>query len=196
MKMRFIWCCALICMLALTPAAPASAGSQQLDFPVVQQVQSDWCWAADANAVLAYRGIASTQCGIENWVDSINYACGQHPFYWNDSANSPNYLAGTTGISGILWAFGRRDSTYYTQPLSYYGVVWAIDRANPVVLLWLWAGGGGHFVVVDGYDDNGYMLYFMNPWPGEGAALGSYQWMRYGTGDMGTHYWAESLITY
>jgi hypothetical protein len=183
-------------MFVSTASTTASAGSQQLRFPVVQQVHSDWCWAADSNAVLAYRGITASQCSIENWVDSIDYACAQAPFDWNDSANSPNYLAGTTGISGILWAFGRRDSIYYTEPIDYSSIVSAIQQNDPVVILWLWVGGGGHFVVIDGYDDNGNMLYFMNPWPGEGAEYGDYEWIRYGASDMGTHYWAESLITY
>lgn len=188
--------CALICALGSTLAPPACAAWQQLNLPIVEQAHSDWCWAADVNAVLTYRGVFSTQCGIDNWVDSIDYACRQSDFYWDDPANSPNYLSGTTGISGILWSFGRRDSTYYEQPLAYSSAVWAIRRGDPIVILWTWPEGGGHFVVVDGYDDNGFMFYFMNPWPGEGAGYGTYNWIRYGTGNMGTHTWAESLITY
>lgn len=179
-------------------AAPmlAAARAQHLDIAQVTQAHSEWCWAADANAVLRYRGVSSTQCGIENWVDSIGYACERAPFYWNDQANSPNTLAGTTGIAGILWYLGRRDSQYYGTPLSFRGVAAAIHAGNPVVILWTWYGGGGHFVVIDGYDDRQQALYFMNPWPGEGNGYGSYNWIRYGSGNMGTHTWAESLVVY
>lgn len=179
-------------------AAPmlAAARVQHLDIAQVTQAHSEWCWAADANAVLRYRGVSSTQCGIENWVDSIGYACERAPFYWNDQANSPNTLAGTTGIAGILWYLGRRDSQYYGTPLSFRGVAAAIHAGNPVVILWTWYGGGGHFVVIDGYDDRQQALYFMNPWPGEGNGYGSYNWIRYGSGNMGTHTWAESLVVY
>ncbi|HWX10788.1 MAG TPA: papain-like cysteine protease family protein [Trinickia sp.] len=183
-----------VIFLALPPAA--CAASQQLNVPVVEQEHSNWCWDADSTAVLAYRGIVATQCAIANWVDSVAYACGTYPFGWNDSANSPNYLGGTTGIAGILWSWGRRDSGYYQQPLSYKTVNSAIRHGDPVVVLWAWPGGGGHFIVVNGYDDGGPALYFMNPWPGEGAGYGGYGWLGYGSGDMGTHRWVESLITY
>lgn len=175
---------------------PASAGTQRLGVPLVQQQHSQWCWSADASALLAFRGMSYAQCRIANWVDSVDYACGPYPFYWNDAANEPNYLAGTTGISGILWSLGRRDSRYYSGPLSFAATRSAIAGLAPVVVLWSWRSGGGHFVVVDGYADDGSMLYFMNPWPGEGAGYGNYRWMRYGTGDMGTHVWSESLIVY
>ena len=179
-------------------AAPMLAGArvQHLNIAHVTQAHSEWCWAADANAVLRYRGVSSTQCGIENWVDSIGYACERAPFYWNDQANSPNTLAGTTGIAGILWYLGRRDSRYYGTPLSFRGVSASIRAGNPVVILWTWYGGGGHFVVIDGYDDQQQALYFMNPWPGEGNGYGNYNWIRYGSGNMGTHTWAESLVVY
>ncbi|SDG49423.1 C39 family peptidase [Paraburkholderia phenazinium] len=174
----------------------ACAASQQLNVPIVTQDHSEWCWAADANAVLTYRGVSTTQCSIVNWVSGIDYACGNSDFDWDDSsANAPNYMTGTTGISGILWSLGRRDSTYYDEPAAYQTVTSAIDQGNPVVILWQWPNGGGHFLVLDGYDDDGQMIYFMNPWPGEGAGYGDYDWMSNGTGNMGTHSWAESLIT-
>lgn len=187
----------LVAGIAL-PTLPriACATGARLDVPLVQQVHSEWCWAADADAVLAYRGTALAQCQIANWVDSIDYACKAYPFYWSDTANSPNYLAGTTGIAGILWWLGRRPSRYYSSPISYAATRSAIQGGNPVVALWIWRGGGGHFIVIDGFDDDSRALYFMNPWPGEGAGYGDYGWMRSGAGDMGQHEWAESLITY
>lgn len=190
-------CARTMSCLALA-ASPmfATAGGQQIDLPLVTQAHSEWCWAAASQAILAYRGVSSTQCGIENWVGSIGYACTKAPFNWNDPANSPNTIAGTTGISGILWSLGRHDSRYYSAPLSFGSVAAAIDRGDPVVMLWTWSGGGGHFIVVQGYDNRQNALYFMNPWPGEGEGYGDYGWMRYGSGDMGTHYWAESLIVH
>lgn len=188
------------CLIAgsIATALPCAgfAATIQLDLPIVVQEHSDWCWDADAVAVLAYRGVNQAQCRIANWVDSINYACGAYPFYWNNAANSGNYLGGTTGIEGILWGFGRRASRYYRAPLSYAAIRSAIGGNNPVIILWSWRGGGGHFIVVDGFDDSGPAVYFMNPWPGEGAGYGDYSWIRSGSGDMGTHWWAESLISY
>ncbi len=186
----------LCCLVVATACAPVFAGERQINVPHVTQAHSEWCWAADSQAVLAYRGIPSRQCAIENWVDSIGYACRSAPFYWNAPANSPNMIAGTTGISGILWSLGRRNSRYVGAALSYRAVGAAIDRGDPVVILWTWPGGGGHFVVIDGYDDGQHALYFMNPWPGEGPGYGDYDWMRYGSGNMGTHWWAESLVVY
>ena len=172
------------------------ADSERLDVPLVQQTHSEWCWSADASAVLRYRGVTTSQCRIANWVDSIDYACGAYPFYWNDRANSANYLGGTTGIEGILWWLGRRASRYYNSPLSYGSTRSAIQRGNPVVALWSWPGGGGHFIVIDGFDDASHTLYFMNPWPGEGVGYGDYDWVKNGAGDIGLHSWVESLIAY
>jgi hypothetical protein len=177
-------------------AALAPATAQQLDVPQVTQQHSEWCWAADANAVLSYRGVSSTQCGIANWVSSIGYACTQAPFNWNDKANSPNTLSGTTGISGILWSLGRRDTHYYDGSISFGLTAASIDQGDPIVVLWTWPSGGGHFIVVDGYDKRNQALYFVNPWPGEGPGYGDYGWMLDGSGSMGTHYWAESLVVY
>jgi len=190
--------CARIASSAAIAASPifVAANGQQIELPLVTQTHSEWCWAAASKAILAYRGVSSTQCGIANWVGSIGYACRSAPFDWNDPANSPNTIAGTTGISGILWSLGRHDSRYYSVPLSFGSVVAAVDRGDPVVILWTWWGGGGHFIVVHGYDDRQNTLYFMNPWPGEGEGYGDYRWMRYGSGDMGTHSWAESLVVY
>jgi hypothetical protein len=182
--------------LAASIAIEAAGQSRRLQLPVVQQEHSQWCWSADASAVLKYRGVKASQCALANWVDSVTYACGSYPFYWNDTANEPNYLAGTTGIGGILWSWARRTSRYFAAPLTYAATRSSIDAGNPVVILWSWAGGGGHFIVIDGYDDHASMLYFMNPWPGEGAGYGDYGWVRSGTGDMGTHSWAESLVAY
>ena len=195
-KLKAPLLCGLLSAAAATASALCAAHTQRIDVPLVAQEHSEWCWAADSKAVLAYRGIQSTQCGIDNWVDWIGYACESAAFYWNDQANSPNAIAGTTGIGGILWSFGRRDSRYNNAPLSFGSVGAALDRGDPVVILWAWPGGGGHFIVVDGYDDRQDALYFMNPWPGEGNGYGDYRWIRYGSGDMGTHTWVESLVVY
>ncbi len=177
-------------------SALVTAAAQQLPLRHVTQQHSEWCWAADASAVLAYRGVSSMQCGIANWVDAIGYACEHAPFDWNDGANSPNTLTGTTGISGILWSLGRRDSHYYDGPIPFALAAASIDRRDPVVVLWTWPDGGGHFIVIDGYDNQQNALYFMNPWPGEGAGYGDYDWMVEGSGNMGYHTWAESLVVY
>lgn len=195
MKSKFI--AGPLCGLIFAAVPPlVAARVQQLSVPQVTQAHSEWCWAADSQSVLSYRGTSSTQCAIDNWVDSIGYACQSAPFGWNDPANSANQLAGTTGIGGILWSLGRRDSRYYNTPLSFQDIATAIDRGDPIVILWTWPAGGGHFVVIDGYDDQQSALYFMNPWPGEGPGYGDYSWIRYGSGNMGTHLWAESLIVY
>jgi hypothetical protein len=185
-----------VAMFGLALPIAAMSGAQQLSVPIVQQDHSEWCWAADADAVLTYRKVSTSQCSIANWVSGVDYACNNSNFDWDDSVNSPNYLNGTTGIAGILWSLGRRNSTYYDETLSYQSIASAIQQGNPVVILWQWPDGGGHFLVVDGYDDNGQMMYFMNPWPGEGAGYGDYDWMSNGTGNMGTHTWVESLVTF
>ena len=195
MNTRFVARLLSYLVIAVAPAL-ITVSAQQIHVPKVTQQHSEWCWAADANAVLTYRGVSSTQCEIANWVDSIGYACERAPFGWNDGANSPNALAGTTGISGILWSFGRRNTRYYYGAMSFGSTSGSIDRGDPVVVLWTWPDGGGHFIVVDGYDAQGNALYFMNPWPGEGAGYGDYRWMLQGSGNMGTHTWAESLVVY
>jgi len=105
----------LLCALGLAFPLLVFAASAQLNVPTVTQEHSEWCWDADSNAVLTYRNVSTTQCGIANWASNIDYACGQSDFDWDDGGpgNSPNYMTGNTGISGILSSLGNRNSYDY-----------------------------------------------------------------------------------
>jgi hypothetical protein len=178
----------------LYAAIPLCAGAAvlRLPFPFVQQEHSQWCWAADASAILRYRGVSRTQCAIANWALRVQNACGPHPFEWNDKANSPNALSGPTGTSGVLSSLGGRQSQYHSGPLSYAATAAAISGRNPVMITWKWSTSGAHAVVLYGYDDSTKGVYYMDPWPGEGDRYGVYNWIVSG----GQHTWVESLTTY
>jgi hypothetical protein len=186
-------------LLPLALPVGASAGAFALNFPNVTQEHSEWCWDASTSAILQYRGFNVPQCTIANWAFNVNYACSQpYLFDWPDAtANQANSLEKPNGVAGALMWFGGRYSTFQPKPLTYQEIAYAISSYDPVVIGWGWDGGGGHAIVAYGYDDNGAMLYYMNPWPNEGMEIGQYAWMLRGAKPgSGTHTWTASLITH
>lgn len=173
-----------VALLVLASVA-AQAQSRVLNVPSRVQEHSQWCWAATSKMVLDFRGgEAATQCQLVNYAMGINYACGSRYFDWNSYANRP---APTSWITSLLNAGGV---PAYTQSgsLSLTNVQRLINANKPMVILWTWKYGGGHFVTLKGY--NGSNLLFQDPWPGDGAYWRSHA----ATVNGNDRYWNNSAI--
>lgn len=142
----------------------AAAQSKNLSVPLKVQEHSQWCWAGASQMVNALFGKTYSQCAIANYALGINYACGNSTFDWQSQANQPQ---ATSVIASILNASGVSSSV--VGRLSQTNSTTRINASRPYVILWQWASGGGHFVVVKGYANNGATLYINDPWPGNGA---------------------------
>ncbi len=123
---------------------------RRLSFTMQAQLQSQWCWSANATSVSHYFDSASawTQCTVVNaelgqttcCVDGSASQCNQ-PWYLNLALTRTGNLASWTGGTATM-----------AQVQS------EILDGRPVGARIGWAGGGGHFVMIAGYrcDTVGY----------------------------------------
>ena len=180
-----------VLVILIAGGAFTSLSAKLLGIQRVTQEQDQWCWAAVSKAIIYYYGTPIAQCTIANWVRQVatwhnfgNIPCctdaSQGCNYWN-------YMYNASGsIREILKHWGI-SNTATARPLFQNEVNAIIDDNRPFVIRWGWDSGGGHFLV--GYGESGSSLYYMNPWPGEGNKVATYNWVVSG----GTHTWTHSL---
>ena len=114
-----------------------------------------WCWAASCQMVTEYIGNKT-----------INQ-CNQASDYFNKSCcNSPTSLACINGGWPQLDRYGFSFKRTRGQALSWDDLKGQIDREKPFCFSWRWTGGGGHMMVVIGYEiQNGNRLVWIHdPW--------------------------------
>jgi hypothetical protein len=179
--------CGIVLFLAATISTqlqePSTLASRYLDIPDVQQEQDQWCWAGCARAVFLYYGQDVAQCTVAdyNWGRAD---CCTSPT--SPACNNWTYLI--PNVQNILshWSV---DSSALWSSTSFNTVRSEINSDRPVWVRWGWSGGGGHFVVIRGYnDDSGNKVLYMDPWYGANY-LASYSWVV--SGD--NHTWTHSL---
>lgn len=163
-----------------------------LDVETTQQEQDQWCWAATSKCLMGYFHKSFSQCEIADyartrisWWDfgSVNCCADatQGCNYWN-------YMYGTDGsIVDILEHFAGIVTMPYNDNLTYEQTIEQIDADKPFIFRWGWLSGGGHFLVMHGYD--GEYVDYMDPWFGEGKKISLFSWV---VAD-GNHEWTHTL---
>jgi len=165
--------------LCLSLLLPVVAGSQVLSVPLVVQEQSEWCWAAVSSAVLGYYKKPLSQCEIAEytrtkatWHDYGQVNCCTSPSgtcnYWNYNWGYPGSIQDILQNNGI-------DNAGNAGALTLAQIKTEVAARRPFVIRWAWTAGGGHFIVGSGVADS--TVYYMNPWPGEGAKISDYAWL-------------------
>lgn len=171
-----------------------------LDFPEVIQEQNQWCWAGVSVSIFDYFDNSVEQCEVAEYTRTV---ATWHDFGPTDCCANPggdcnywNYNYGYDGsIEDILENMQER------VQITNYGVSRALTVAEvegdlgndlPFVIRWAWDGGGGHFIVGFGVDDNlsdssNPYLHYMDPWFGEGNHIALYFWVSSGGGHTWTH---------
>ncbi len=165
--------------LCLSLLLPAFAGAQVLGVPAVVQEQSEWCWAAVSSSILGYYKKPRSQCAIAEyartkatWHDYGQVDCCKNP---SGACNYWDYNWGYPGsIQDILQTNGIQNAGV-PGVLTHAQVRTEVAARRPFVIRWAWTSGGGHFIVGTGLVDS--TLYYMNPWPGEGAKIADYSWV-------------------
>ncbi len=168
----------------------------------LEQRKDQWCWAGSSTAILTYYGEKVSQGQI------VQFALSKSETGTGDSTlNAWNYLwtSGTTRSSIVyngtqFYGFGiNHIMTKWNTPHEYgnYNLTEAqykseINDGHPFVIRWGWTSGGGHFVVGQGYLDNGnYQI--MDPWFGNGYTVNSYNWINTAQGGQGN--WTHTMTT-
>jgi hypothetical protein len=165
-----------------------------LAVPTVTQEKTEWCWAGCSKSLLFFYGTNVSQCQIAEYTRTMatwhSYGvvdCCVDP---DMGCNYPNYLWGADGsIENILLDLGSLQTLNNYSPLSYQTIITEIDQARPFIVRWGWTNGGGHFVIGKGYKATSNSVYYMNPWPGEGAKVATYAWLV----NDGSHNWTHTL---
>jgi len=111
-------------------------------FPMQDQQQSHWCWAAVTASVDSfYSGAAArTQCLVAGAVLGAG-CCGANGPLCNQAANLGNALS-------VIGRFRQR----IVGRLSFDQLKAQIDGQRPVGIRIQWRGAGGHYLLVTGYE--------------------------------------------
>lgn len=138
----------------------------KLNFTMLQQQQTSWCWAAVSASVSMFFGApAGPAGGPWQQCDVANCALIQTTCCQNGSTSQCNqdwYLEqGLTCVQHLA-------SPPVTGPSTFAYIQQEIDADRPVGVRIGWYNDGGHFVVLSGYDDsNGLQNVFVeDPWYG------------------------------
>lgn len=175
-------------LMALILLGSSLSAQTILQVPERIQEQTQWCWDACSQAIMAYYGTEMSQCAIANWT-RVQAGWGDDDCCTNGSGaicNQPWYSAGHPGsVSAIIANFAGITSTWHGSVFSQATSSAVLGDWRPYGFRWGWDGGGGHFLVARGF--NGSDIHYMNP--GSGYAVGDYDWVVSG----GSHTWTETL---
>jgi hypothetical protein len=150
--------------IAMPRETRAWSAYKVLSVPSIGQLESNWCWAASTQAVLAYKGISASQCKI------VNIAKG---------TTSCSDVTGTVyNVSHVLHYYGFAQADAFSGKLSMTQIQSEIDAYRPVVAAWWTTWTGGHMVTIRGYyrDNYGDNVYFVNPANGGFYDVRDYWW--------------------
>lgn len=122
----------------------AGAAWVRLNCPVPRQQQSNWCWCATTLGVhlMFQPGNPTTQCRAANQILVRTDACTNPS---GAAVNIPYYL------DRALATFGHLRAPTIGAALAASQVDQEIQAGKPVGTRIGWSGGGGHFMVIEGY---------------------------------------------
>lgn len=146
-----------VLLVALALVGCCTPGPQTLlVVPLHGQHQSNWCWAASGQMITDYFGHPIAQCTQVNDANGMTNCC-------NLPTPSACNLGGTTHIDN--YGFTR---TVVTTPIAYKSLQCELFSDKRAMIYDLrWDGGGGHTIVISGYDTPGgeQWLWVNNPLP-------------------------------
>jgi uncharacterized protein (TIGR03382 family) len=183
--------------LAVLAAALLLCGSARaakiLTIVEVIQDHDQWCWAATSRSALLFFGVDQPQCAIAEYTRTVSTEVLLGPAAcctdWNQGCNHYNVFWLAPGsIEDIAKHFANAQTTTVDGRMSLADIAAAVNADKLFFILWIWSDGTGHFLLGHGYD--GSLVYFLNPWPGEGLQFGEYTWMV----NNAEHDWQNALL--
>ncbi|MGG1660703.1 papain-like cysteine protease family protein [Brevibacillus sp. NRS-1366] len=143
---------ATIAALTIVTQAYAAPDVYSLGVPDVQQEETNWCWAGSSISVLGYNDIDAFQ---DDFVRSVKGSVV------NRTASFSEVKRGLAG-EGLSSTFTSDYLSFSTLKSKLY------NGDQPVMAGIKWTSGGGHMVVIDGYDDDSTnYIEYMDPWDGD-----------------------------
>ncbi|WP_409484932.1 papain-like cysteine protease family protein [Arsenicicoccus dermatophilus] len=131
-------------------------GSSDLPIQAQAQQQTNWCWAATGTTIAAYKGRSVSQN------DFCNLA-----FRRSRGSSCPNDQATLADDQTAFRALGITSGSYISGTLGFSGIQTEIKADRPILTRIQWSSGGGHMMVINGYDPNSGDIEWYNPWPSD-----------------------------
>ncbi len=144
--------------LPLGGATEKDTKSRNLGLEMQQQQETEWCWAGVSTSVALFYEPESgyTQCAVVNAQLKQTTCCQDGA---SEACNQPWQLELALDYVGHL------DRDFSERPTLPH-IAEQVDAGKPVGLCINWTGGGGHFVVIDGYDETNGLIDVEDPWFG------------------------------
>jgi hypothetical protein len=129
-----------------SPLGGAATWSR-LDFAMLQQEQSNWCWCATSLSVRRYYDPTTSlsQCQAANTILPRTDACTDPT---NANVNKPWFL------DDALSDLGNLRESIVTGSLAWDATKSEINTGHPLGCRTAWSGGGAHFICIEGYLDD------------------------------------------
>lgn len=140
---------------SVTAAPSRVAASRYLDVTAQAQEQDNWCWAATGNSVAAYHGYGQY---------SQNQFCNM-AFGYAVNNDCPNDQATLGNDQRAFRTIGISGGSYVSNTISFSTLTSEINGNRPVMTRIGWSSGGGHMMVLTGYDTSGSTVEYYDPWP-------------------------------
>ncbi len=123
--------------------------SVQLPFNMQTQQQSNWCWAAVTTSTSLFYSATSgwTQCSVANGELGLTGCCAAPV---PSACNVPWTLNTALSRTGNL-------ASWQTGTITLQAIRTDLQAGHPVGARIAWSGGGGHFVIIEGCDDDGVL---------------------------------------
>lgn len=162
------------------------AAAIRLTFAVEKQLQTQWCWAAVSVSVARHyrRQTRWTQCEVASQERGAA-CCGDGG---TRQCNQPHYLDRALECTGTL-------REYFHHPLQPDDVRREIGRNAPLGCRVGWSHGGGHFVVIAGYEDAADEMRVDVEDPDPFFASSTYLWEEFTNRYRGRGVWTHSYTT-
>ncbi|MED1803018.1 papain-like cysteine protease family protein [Brevibacillus porteri] len=164
-----------LAIMAVVSPVSASSNFVSLGVKNVKQSQTNWCWAATSQSVLDYYNIFSIQDGIVKVV----------------KGKVVNRTATVDEVQEGLREYGLDSSA--TGSLSFSELKSELNADDPVLAGIQYKDGGGHMVVIDGYEEDGRSKYIEYMDPAKGShVVKSYSSFK----DNSSQEWFESIYNF
>jgi hypothetical protein len=139
----------------LSLGAAGGAAAASLGFTIQAQSQTNWCWAAVSTSTSLFYNAASgwTQCKV------ANAELGQTTCCTNGTSTACNKL---WYLDRALTRTGNLRSVV-SGTITFALIQAEINGNSPIGARIGWTGGGGHFVVIDGFDSTTQSITIRDP---------------------------------
>jgi len=141
------------------PVVEAEPSWTRLSFTMQHQEQTEWCWAATSVSVARHYDARTTwtQCRMVGAEKQVDTCCEDGS---SAACNQPNVLDAPLSRAGALDHKDRGRADFDT-------IRREIDAGRPLAWRVGWSGGGGHFAVIEGYQEAGdEWVAVEDPWYG------------------------------